>query len=285
MTDISSAFYARLQQDNVEIAELIDLTLPNGSQYHWTTANDRMTWTRSGVPTVYIPFPGKPGSGIQESIDLGVGVVDFTLANSGTELQGQLLSSDFALAFLQIGRVFIDTPDLGYLGMYTGKIGDFQYDRLELTGQARNVWKSLNVNWPYYTYQDRCAWRFGSAGCGFNAASVTLQIASIVVNSSTTIDILVASGTLSSSFAPGRFDFGKLTVVSGTNAGAMRSIRSHTGDLLSLSYVLPNPDLTGTTLAIYPGCKKRLLEDCHSLYNNDRNFLGFPWIPVQEQAW
>jgi hypothetical protein len=43
--------------------------------------------------------------------------------------------------------------------------------------------------------------------------------------------------------------------------------------------VLSNPDLSGLTLSIHPGCKKRLLEDCKSLYNNDKNFLGFPWIP------
>lgn len=284
MTDISSAFYQRLQQDNVEITEMIDLTLPNGSTFHWTTSNHELLWTRSAAITKYVPFPGKPGGGVEESIDLGVSAIQFTVANSGTELQGQLLSSDFALAFLQVNRVFVDTPDLGAMEVYTGKIGDFQYDRLEINGQARNVWKSLNVQWPFYSYQDKCTWRFGGAGCGFNVASVTLQIASINVASSTTIDILLPAGTLAA-YPNNRFDFGRLTVVSGNNAGATRTIRAQTGDLLSLSYVLSNPDLTGTTLAIHPGCKKRLLEDCKSLYNNDRNFLGFPWIPVQEQAW
>jgi uncharacterized phage protein (TIGR02218 family) len=285
VTDISSAFFAKLQGDNVEIAEIIDLTLPNGTAFHWTTANGEITWTRSGTATKYVPFPGKPGGGIQEDISLGVSVIDFTMANSGAELQGQLLSSDFALAFLQVGRIFIDTPDLGRLDMYDGKIGDFQYDRLELTGQARNLWKSLNVQWTYYTYQDKCAWRFGSPGCGFNTASVTIALNSIEVGSSTTIDILLPAGTLSNSFANGRFDFGRATITGGTNDGAVRSIRAHTGDLISLSYVLSNPDLSGLTLSIHPGCKKRLLEDCKSLYNNDRNFLGFPWIPVQELAW
>lgn len=285
MTDISSAFYAKLQGDNIEIAEIIDLTLPNGTQFHWTTANGELFWTRSGSLTKYVPFPGKPGGGVQESIDLGVGIIDFTIANSGSELQGQLLSSDFALAFIQVGRVFTDTPDLGRLEIYTGKMGDFQYDRLEINGQARNVWKSLNVQWPFYSYQDKCTWRFGSAGCGFNVASVTLDINSIVVNSSTTIDILLPAGYLTNSFANHRFDFGRLTVTSGANVGAIRTIRAHTGDLLSLSYVLPNPDMSGMKLSIHPGCKKRLLDDCKSLYNNDRNFMGFPWIPVQEQAW
>jgi uncharacterized phage protein (TIGR02218 family) len=280
--NVSSAFFARLQQDNVEIAELIDLTLPSGSALHWTTANQPITYTLSGAPTRYDPFPGKASGGVQESIDLGVSVIDFVMANSGGEVQQQLLSSDFAMARLQVGRIFTDTPDLGRMEIYTGKIGDFGYNRLELSGQARNVWKSLNVQWPYYSYQERCAWRFGSAGCGFNTASITIATG-IVVGSSTTLDILLSPGALGGA-SPGRYDFGRLTVTSGTNAGAVRTIRVQTGDLVSLSYTLSNPDLTGMTVEIYPGCKKRLGEDCHSLYNNAINFLGFPWIPVEEDA-
>ena len=284
MRDVNSAFWVRLQADDLEIAELIDLETPSGGSFHWTTANQPITYTLSGVPTTYIPFPGGTGSGIEESIDLGVSVMDFTMANTGPILQGQLLSADFALAALKIGQIFTDTPDLDRMEIYTGKIGDFQFDRLELSGQARNLWKSLNVQWPYYTYQDKCAWRFGSAGCGFNTSSITLAINTINVGSSTTLNILLNSGTLTQSFANNRFDLGRATFTSGTNSGAVRTIRVQTGDLLSLSYILPNGDLTGLQLSIYPGCKKRLIDDCKSLYNNDTNFFGSPWIPKFEQA-
>lgn len=284
MRNVSSAFWLRLQQTNVELAELIDFGLPDGTQYHWTTANAPLTYTLSGAATQYIPFPGQPGSGIQGDISLGVSVIDFTLANSGAPIQGQLLSSDFALASVKVGRVFTDTPDLGRLEIYNGKTGDYSYDRLELMGQARNIWKSLNVQWPYYSYQDKCAWRFGSAGCGFNTASITVAINSINVGSSTTLALLVASGYLVQSYANNRFIFGRATITGGTNSGAIRSIMAHTGDLLTLSNVLSNPDLTGLTLSIYPGCNKRFVDDCTSLYNNSKNFFGFPKIPTQEKA-
>lgn len=284
ITGNSSLFYQRLQADGLEIAEFIDLEFVNSTAFHWTTANQPMTYTLSGVPTAYLPFPGGTGTGIEESIDLGVSVLDFTMANTGSALQEQLLVGDFALAGLKIGQSFIDTPDLGRMEIYVGKIGDFAYDRHELTGQARNLWKSLNVSWPYYTYQDKCAWRFGSAGCGFNTSSITIAINTVNVSSSDTLNIMLNSGTLTQSYAPGRFNLGRATFTGGVNSGLIRAIRTHTGDLLSLGQALPNGNFAGMTLSIYPGCQKRLIDDCHSTYNNDKNFLGFPWIPTFEQA-
>jgi uncharacterized phage protein (TIGR02218 family) len=278
----NSAFYQKLQSDGLLIAELIDLELTNGGQYHWTTANGEVTYTLSGSPTKYVPFPGHGGN-IQEDMNLGVSVLAFTLANSGPILQDQLLSTDFSLAGVKIGQVFTDTPDLGRMDVYLGKMGDFSYNRLELTGQARNIWKSLNVRWPYYTYQEKCGWRFGSAGCGFNTASITLNVSTLLVTSSTTEVLRLNTGSLSG-FTNGRFNFGRCTITGGTNSGAIRTIRAHSGDCLELSHALSNPDFTGITLAIYPGCQKRLIDDCKSLYNNDANFLGWPWIPTEENA-
>lgn len=281
----SSLFTQRLQQnDGLGMAELIDLEFVNSTFIHWTTANQPMTYTLSGQPTTYYPFPGEAGGGIQEDINLGVSVVAFTMANSGAQLQQQLLTADFAICAVKIGQIFTDSPDLGRMTLYAGKMGDFSYTRHDITGQARNLWKSLNVQWPYYTYQDKCAWRFGSAGCGFNTASITLAVATLNVGSSDSLNILLNSGTLSSSYANGRFNFGRMTVTDGVNAGIIRTIRVQTGDLISLAQALPNGDLTGIKLAIYPGCQKRLLDDCKSTYNNDKNFLGFPWIPTFEQA-
>lgn len=282
LRDVPQAFRDRLQADNIELAELIDLTLPNGEGLHWTTANGPISYTLSGDLTKYIPFPGNPGSGIQEDTQLGVSDINFTIANSGADLQGQLLSTDFAQARLNIGRVFTDTPDLGRMMIYNGKIGDFSYNRLELSGEARNIWKSLSLQWPFYTYNDKCAWRFGSAGCGFNVSSVTIT-ASVDAGASTTLDLILTAGTLAG-YTNGRFEFGRLTVLTGVNSGLVRSIRAHSGDMLSLSYPLPKTDLTSTTVSIFPGCKKRLVDDCKSLYNNDRNFFGFPEIPVSESA-
>lgn len=279
------AYRAALQSDGMTLVELIDLSM-RGYSYHWTTGNQPLTYTLSGVPTTYEPFPGTVPNGIEDGVDLGVSVIDFVVANSGSILRTLLQGGAFAEADLAVGRVFPDTPDLGRMEIFVGKIGDYAHNRMEIKGQARNAWQSLSTRFPYHVYGDKCTWRFGSDGCGFNTASITTAVAeaSVNVSSSTTLNILLSSGFLSNSYASGRFDFGRLTVTGGVNSGQVRTIRQHTGDLVALSHPLPFNSFAGITLEIFPGCRKRILEDCHSTYNNARNFMGFPWIPVQEDA-
>jgi len=282
----NSAFFARLQEPTLDIVELIDIELPGaGGAWHFTTANQEITYTLSGTATKYQLFAGGTPTGVQQDNALGVSVIDFVMQNSITAITEMVENNDFALARIKIGRVFISTPDLGRMEIYNGQVGDFAYDRIQLRGQARNLWKSLNVQWPYYLYQDTCAWRFGSQWCGINASSFAVNINTIDVASSTTIDLLFPAGTLSNSYANGRFDFGRLIVTGGVSSGSQRTIRAHSGDLLSLSYDLPSSDVTGISFEIRPGCRKRIVEDCKSLYNNDKNFLGFWGIPVQEKAY
>lgn len=280
----NSAFFTRLQDDGIEIVELIDLALPNGVAFHWTTGNQRLTYTLSGAATDYLPFAGKGGADFSEGIQLSVAAMNFTIANSGADLQQQLLSEDFAQAQVHIGQVFTDTPDLGRLPIYYGRMGDFTFTRQELTGQARNLWKSLNIQWPYYTFADNCGWRFGSVGCGVNVASYTAT-GSVVVGSSTVFSLLLPAGTLSNSFADGRMNFGRLTITGGANSGSIRPIMTQVGDLITLAQPLSYAVLSGTTVSIRPGCMKRLIQDCKSTYNNETNYLGWPWMVKEADAY
>lgn len=281
----NSAFFTRLQQDGIVMCEVIDLET-KGPHYHWSTANDPLTQTLSGVPTEYLPFPGKTIDGVRQGTDLSVSVVNFVVANTGELFSDLIKANDFDMADLKVGRIFPDTPGLGRMDIFHGKLGDFSYDRNQVSGQARDLYGSANTRWPYYNYQDTCVWRFGGTGCGFDTSSVTLSLAtaSIDTASSTTINLLAASGTLTLSFDNGRFDFGRLTVTDGVNSGHARTIRAHTGDLLFLSHPLPVNSFANMAFEIFPGCRKREVADCESLYDNSSAFLGFPGIPIQEDA-
>lgn len=281
MRQVNSAFFEAMQADGVQMCELIDLETRLGN-FHWTTANQPITYTLSGQPTVYEPFPGG-GSGADETADLGVATAEFMFANTGTILPALSATDNLAMATIKVGVVHVHSPDLGRMETFQGKIGDLAYTRLAVQGEVRNAWNSLSVRWPYYTYQDRCAWRFGGPGCGFNTSSITIA-GSVVVGSSTPLALLASGNLVSNSYSNGRFNFGRLTITGGVNSGEVRTIRSHSGDLLLLSHALPVNSFTGMTFSIFPGCNKRFIDDCTSLYNNSERFLGFPWIPIQEQA-
>lgn len=278
-----SAFYAKMQLDGEQLVEIIDLVTQN-RKYHWTTFDVQVTHTRSGVPTTYEPLPGDITRGLSEDSDLSVGIINFVLANTGELLQDVLISDDITHASIEIGRVFADTPDLGRMHYFDGRMGNYTYDRHSISGQARNKWGGLAQQFPFYTYKDTCTWRFGGPGCGFDTTSITFSptVDSFDVASSTTLNILLGSGTLQQSFNNGDLDYGRFTVTNGVNSGFQRTIRSHTGDLLRLSHPLPVNSFAFIAADIYPGCRKRLLQDCHSRYNNSSAFLGWPWIPIQE---
>jgi len=281
----NTPFYTRLQGDGVQMCELIDLET-KGPHFHWTTANQPVVYTLSGTAIQYDPFPGQTLTGVKEGTDLSVSIIDFVVANTGSLFTDLIVNNDLDMSVVKVGRVFPDTPDLGRMEIFNGRLGDFTYDRNQMSGQARNQYGSGNTRWPYYNYQDKCIWRFGGTGCGFDTSAVTLALdtTSIDTSSSTTINILAASGTLTLSYDNGRFDFGRFTVTDGVNSGHTRTIRAHTGDLLFLSHPLPINSFANFAASIFPGCRKRRVTDCVSLYDNAENFGGYPWIPIQEDA-
>jgi len=282
---VNSAFFTRMQGGGLGMALVIDLET-RGKNFHWTSANNEIFYTLSSDLTKYDPFPGQTLNGLRQTNDLSVSVIDFVVANTGDLFPELLETKDLDFATLKIGRVFTDTPDLGRMEIFQGRIGDYTYDRNAIAGSVRNQWNSAGLRFPYLNYQDKCSWRFGSTGCGFDTTSVTLtgDVSSIIVGSTTQIAIRFQDGTISNSYANNRFDFGRITIVDGPNSGHIRTIRSHSGDMFLLSHELPVNSFSTFGFSIFPGCRKRKTEDCTSLYDNAANFMGFPWIPIQEDA-
>lgn len=276
---ISSAFFTALQQDGIQICELIELDTATKA-YRWTTANDTIVSSLQD----YRPFPGKTGGGIEESTDLGIATIDFVLSNSGGAFDDLLNSSELDMADVVIRRVLTNTPDLDSMEIYRGKLGDYSFDRNNVKGQARNIFNGIGIDWPYYTYMDQCVWRFGSTGCAFDTSSITVadDLESSTANK---LSVTVASAQLTNSaYAENFFSRGRITFTSGANSGQIRTIRTQSGDVIDLSHQIPFDVSSGDTFSIFPGCRKRLVEDCASKYDNTSNFLGFPWIPRAENA-
>lgn len=277
MRQVNSAFWLALQQPNIEMADLIDLTA-GASTFRWTTANAPLV---VGSHT-YDPFPGVAGRGAEESTDLGVGVLEFGVVNSG-DINALLVSEGLGRASVAISRVFVNSPSLGRMYTFRGTVADLTYNRDHVSGTIRNAFSAVVGRWPYYAYQDKCAWRFGGTGCGVNASSYTV-VGSVNAGSSSALWLHATSGTLSTSYSPGRFERGRLTITSGVNSGQVRTVRANTGDILWLSHPLVYDVSSNFTFEVRPGCRKRIVEDCRSLYNNHTRFLGFPWIPRAEAA-
>jgi len=276
MTSVNSAYFLKLQGDGIQLTELIKLDHRSLSE-RWTTNNENVV--RSGE--TYVPFPGMSQGGVENTSDLSIAVADFVFANSNGFYQDQLIGGGFDAAVVSVERVFIDTPDLGGMEIFRGTVGDISYSRNRIEGQVRNQWASARQVWPYYQYKDTCTWRFGSTGCGVDVTSYTVSFSSSHIGSGNYLSIYVVSGTLTQSYPNDHFTFGKLTFDAGPNSGEVRTIRAMSGDTIDLSHRLPYQANTGG-FSIHPGCRKRRVADCTSKYNVQSNFLGFPWIPIDE---
>ena len=275
MRSASSAYWNLCQQDAVNVTELITLS-SRVYTWRWTTNNADIV--SSGF--TFVPFPGNTGNGIEEGIDLGIATIDFTIVNSGSDFEPVLQANDLDMASIIVRRVHVSTPDGGSVEIYRGKIGDYTYNRKQISGQARNFFNSINVQWPMYTYMDQCAWRFGSPGCGFNTSSITVSSTMNPVSSGYRLGALCSIASKEINY----YEKGRFTFTSGANSGHARSVRVHSGTRIEFSHTVPYNIASGDAFSLYPGCSKRLEADCTSKYNNDRNFLGFPWIPKQENA-
>lgn len=276
MRSVSSVFWAALQQDGISICELITLT-SKARTWRWAISNDIVV--NSGQS--YVPFPGNTAQGIEEGIDLTIATIDFTIVNSGTELDYLMSNSDLEMADILVRRVLVNSPDYGSVEIYRGKLGDYAYTRDEITAQARNFFNSINIQWPYYTYLDQCAWRFGSEGCGFDTSSVTVSSTCWPLAGGSRLGVNCAIQSQSS----GYYDRGRFTFTSGANSGVARAVRIYEGgQTIYFSHAVPFDVASGDSFSLYPGCRKRMIQDCTSKYNNAKNFLGFPWIPKPENA-
>lgn len=276
MMSVSSAFWAALQRDEVNITEFIELTSPIGT-YRWCVSPQPLVSSRQ----VYDPFPGGTAKGAEESTTLRIGSMVFTIANTGA-LPRLLRSNALYEAEVYAFRALVDSPDIGRLPVFRGKLGDITHNRDAITGQLRDRMGSVAKQFPYYTYQDTCVWRFGSVGCGVDTTSLTTT--QTLVGSSIPIILYATSGTLVRSYAPGQLERGRVTVLTGLNSGQIRTVRVSTGDMLALSHTLPFAVSSGDTFSLYPGCRKRFNDDCTSKYNNAHRSLSFAWMPKQEQA-
>ncbi len=279
MTVVSSAFWLALQGDSPNICEMIELSTVNGT-YRWCVSDA----PRVSSGQTYDPFPGGASRGAEESTTLKIGTINFTVANTG-DLPKILKSNALKGAEVYVFRVFVDTPDLGRLPVFRGQLGDITANRLAITGEARNLFQGIASRFPYYTIQDTCNWKFGGVGCGINTSSVTVGSVGVNVASSTAIFLRATGSALVNSYAPGQLERGRVTMLTGPNSGAVRSVRVNSGDMVFLSHSLPFPVQSGDCFSIYPGCRKRLIDDCTSKFNNSGRFLGAPWIPKQEQAY
>jgi uncharacterized phage protein (TIGR02218 family) len=212
------------------------------------------------------------------------------LAVDNSEALGALSDDAMRAADLQAGRFdgasvtmwLVNWRDTAQRSVrFQGSIGQVVQTDGAFQAELRGLTEGLNKP-QGLVYQRTC-----SAVLGDNRCRVDLSTPQFRTDSG--VDEIDEGKTLVfrafPSFAPGWFQGGLLTVLSGSAAGLASHVKSDRiagdGRRLVLWEAIRGVILPGDTVRLVAGCDKRA-ETCRAKFGNFANFRGFPTIPGED---
>lgn len=165
----------------------------------------------------------------------------------------------------------------------SGFLGQVTRGEVAFSAELRGLSSTLDQS-SGRIVQRACPWELGDSHCGVDLNAAANHGSGTVQTVISDFDFAAAG---IESFASGTFSRGKLTLVSGNNAGLAIEVRAHsqgsTASRLSLFLPAPRPIEAGDTFSITAGCDKKFAT-CIGRFNNAVNFGGFPHIPGNDFA-
>lgn len=220
---------------------------------------------------------GLSGSEVTQKHGLAVDSSELTGAlNADTLNEDDLAAGRYDAAGVELWLVDWSEPALRVL-LAKGRLGEVRRDGAMFTAELQGLSQKLTED-TGRLYTATCSADLGDGRCSVDLTAAGLR-GSGAVNALTATSALRASGL--DDFDDGWFTAGKLTFMSGANAGLAVEVKLHrvaAAVTLEVWQAMPQPIAVGDTFTVTAGCDKRFAT-CHDRFNNVVNFRGFPHIP------
>ena len=131
----------------------------------------------------------------------------------------------------------------------------------------------LNVMVPRDVYQPGCLNSLYDGLCQVSRSAFTVTGAATSASNATRTTFSHALGQ-----PAGHFDLGVITMTSGANAGASRTVKQHTSGQIVALQPWGFAVSSGDTFSVSAGCNKTQAT-CTSKFSNLARFRGMPYIP------
>ncbi len=233
---------------------------------------------------VYEAASGFQASEIDSSIGLNVDDLDVDGAlQSGRLSESELAAGAFDNAQVEIFAVNWQSPDQRVL-LRKGHLGEISRGRGAFSAEVRGLADQLNQ--PFgRIYQFSCDADVGDTRCGVDLEQAAFKGQGTVATSDDNARF-AASGL--SGFADQWFQRGKITWVSGANAGRSMEVKSQVIDaagnqIVELWQPMSEAVAPGDQFDIRAGCDKQF-STCRDKFANGVNFRGFPLMPGNDFA-
>lgn len=240
----------------------------DGEGFGFTSFNEDITF--GGL--VYSAETAYSPSAVETSLGLSVDNLEVQgILNSDAITEADIIAGLWDNCQVEIFQVNYADLSMGYEYKRTGHIGDIKFGKAGFVAELRGLTQAYQqVIGRVYTAS--CDADFGDGRCGIDISlwTVTGTITSVLYNRTFTDS--------ARSEDVNWFQGGKITWLTGLNAGLSMEVQAFSSGQFILSIPMPYDVTIGDTYSVYKGCDKSLAT-CTDVFNNVINFRGFPYIP------
>lgn len=271
MKSVPSALATHLQGSSLTLATCWKVTRTDGQIFGFTDHDEDIPF--SGV--TYKASTGYTGSSVQTSASLAVDNLEVSSFLDSTAITAaDLLAGRWNHASVEIFVVNYASPADGALQVKSGHIGEVRVSGLGFSAELRGLMQGMEQV-IVEVYTPTCRADLFDARCKLNDS--TFVVASAVT--SVTSNAIFSDSTLTQ--PDDYFGAGKVTWITGANAGLRMEVKAWTNASKTFELMLPMvyPIAVGDGYAAWAGCRKRFAEDCVAKFANAVNFRGEQHVP------
>jgi len=274
---ISANLAAHLAGETTTIATCWKVTRADGQIFGFTTHTSDLTISSQ----LYKAATGYTSSSAIASADLAVdnlevrGILDAT-----TITEADLLAGVWDFAQVETFLVNYNALADGILRESKGRLGEVRLSRATFVAELRGLTQALQQTIGE-VYTSACRADLGDSRCKVNLATYTVTG---TLTGATSRSVFSDSARTEGA---NYFNGGKLTWTGGANSGKSMEVKSWNSGTKTFTLAQPmvGTVAVGDTYSVYPGCTKRLIDDCKTKFNNVVNFRGEPYVPGEDAQW
>lgn len=289
MKTIPTALQTHYNEGNTSLAYGLLIERRDGELFGFTSFNEPLTlditsWGYAGETAfVFDATQGLSPSAFVTSAGFNVDNLELQTLDDGSLFdRDEVLAGVWRNAQYRVFRYRWDASPVTIANnvetLQRGTFGEFKLNQNVITIELRGLTQRLQQ--PVGIVSQRtCRAVLGSVGVGKCNKDLTAFTFNLTVTGVTDKRTFTASGATQ---AADYFGEGEVLFTSGNNQVVPYKVREFSGGVFTL--VLPTVlDIqVGDTFTAVAGCRKRLMEDCKTKFNNVLNFQGEPHRPTTD---
>lgn len=277
MRELSSSFAARLDSGVTTLCTCWRVIRRDGSVRGFTDHDCDLTI--DGV--VHAAMSGLESSAFEASLGFAIGGAEVSGALSAASIsEAELANGAWDGARVEVRRVDWSHPEDALL-LDVAVIGEVRRTETAFVAELRSLAHELDQE-RGRLFQSSCDADLGDARCRFAMSGPPFAGEHALLAGSGPMELRIPA----QGYADDWWKGGRLEMIDGANAGAVRVVKAHRRegdvDCLTLWSALAAQPAPGDRIRLFAGCDKSFAT-CREKFGNGVNFRGFPHIPGNDR--